>query len=80
MAKPITVKHRKLGKEKAIGLAYKEDREIHIDSRLKGKDFLMVLIHEIMHIQNPQWTEKEVELKSQEMTDVIWDEIIKKLL
>jgi hypothetical protein len=33
---PIKVVHRKLGKHKAIGLAWKEERIIELDTRLKG--------------------------------------------
>lgn len=80
MQKPkIKIKYRKLGKEKAMGLAYKKEREIHIDSRLNGKDLLNVMIHEIMHVQSPRWAEIKVEDYSKEMSDIIWDEMIKKM-
>jgi hypothetical protein len=80
MKKPaIKVIHRKLGKEQASGLAYKEDRIIHIDSRLKGKEWLEVLIHEVLHCQNPTWSEIKIIGHSKEMSDIIWEETLNKI-
>ena len=78
-APAITVFYRKLGKEKARGLAFVDKREIHIDSRLVGKELLYVLVHEIMHVQNGKWAEIKVEGHSKEMADIIWEEMIKKM-
>lgn len=77
MKKPaIKVIYRKLGKEQAHGLAYKEDRVIHIDSRLKGRELLTCLVHEIVHIQNPTWAEIKVEGHSKEMADILWEQFM----
>ena len=65
--------HRKLGKEKAHGLAYCEEGIIHIDSTIKGLRHLDVLIHEITHIQNPKWSELKVEGHATEMAKLLWD-------
>jgi hypothetical protein len=69
---PIKVVHRKLGKHKAIGLAWKEERIIELDTRLKGFDFLSVAIHEILHVQNPKWSEIKVEGHAKEMAEILW--------
>lgn len=71
--KPITVTHRKLGKHKAIGLAYKEDAKIEIDERLKGFEHLQTVIHEILHIQNPRWSEIKVEGHSTQIAEILWN-------
>lgn len=72
--KPIKVKYRKLGREQAAGQAHIKDRLIEIDDRLKKRTLLTTLIHEIMHIQNPDWSESEVEKKSSEMSAVLWEQ------
>jgi hypothetical protein len=74
---PIKVLYRKLGKEKALGLAYKEARTIHIDIRLKGLEKLTVLIHEIMHVQQPGWPEIRVEGNAKELAAVLWENNIR---
>jgi predicted metallopeptidase len=69
----IKVVFRKLGKEKAHGLAYKEERTIHVDERLKGIEKLDVIIHEIIHIQQPNWGEARVEGNARELARILWD-------
>lgn len=68
----IKVIYRKLGKEKAWGQASIEDGIIELDDRMKGKKHLEILIHELMHLQNPEWSETEVLAKSKQMTGVLW--------
>lgn len=74
--KKIKVLHRKLGraggpKYKIDGFAHIEKRLIELDTRLKGRAHLLTLIHEVMHIQNPEWSETKVIEKSREMTEVV---------
>ena len=71
--KPITVTHRKLGKHKAIGLAYKDEQLIEVDERLKGFEHLQTVIHEILHIQNPRWSEIKVEGHSTQIATILWE-------
>ena len=71
--KPIVVKHRKLGKHKAIGLAYKDEQLIEVDERLKGFEHLQTVIHEILHIQNPRWSEIKVEGHSTQIATILWE-------
>ena len=75
----MKIVYRKLGKEKVNGsqvdgLAYFNPDKIEIDSRLKGKRHLEVLIHEILHIQNKEWGEDEVLKKSKQLCNLIWKE------
>ena len=70
--KKIKVKHRKLGREQCIGIAYDSHRLIEIDERLKGKKHLWTLIHEILHILEPDWSETKVDEKSKEIAEVLW--------
>jgi len=70
--KVTKVVHRKLGKEQSLGLAYKEDGEIHIDERLKKKEYLLVVIHELLHVYFPELSEKKVESISKKICNDLW--------
>lgn len=70
---PIKILEAHLGHYKAAGLAWTDDRTIAIDKRLKGKDRLETIIHEIIHIQNPKWPEIMVEGKAKEISDILWE-------
>ena len=72
LIKPVEVIERPLGREKAMGLAWVEDRKVEIDSRLNSKDFLDTLIHELLHIYNPQWPESKIASTASQMTNLIW--------
>ena len=69
----IKVKYRKLGKEKVLGLADSEGI-IYLDSRLKGKKHLEILIHEAIHLLYPEDTEEQVVEKSIELCQLIWQQ------
>jgi len=71
--KPIKVLYSHLGQYKAVGLAWKEDRVIAIDKRLKGIQELETIIHEIEHIQNPEWSETKVTKIAKEKAQILWD-------
>lgn len=71
--KVTDIKHKKIGRHKAVGLAYKETGEIVIDSRMKGFNHLNVVLHEALHIQNPRWAEAKVEGHSLELANILWD-------
>jgi hypothetical protein len=71
--KDIQIIYRKLGRHKAVGLAYQDDNLIEIDDRQKGYEFLDTLIHEIIHIQNPTWNELKVIGHSKQLSKILWD-------
>jgi fructose-specific phosphotransferase system component IIB len=64
--------HRKLGRENADGLAWKEDSTIEIDERLKGKKHLETVIHEALHILNPEMSETQVVEQSKAIKNLLW--------
>ena len=70
---PIKILLSHLGNYKADGLAWPEDRVMAIDKRLKGLRKLDVLIHEIIHNQNPKWPEIMVESKATEIAKILWE-------
>lgn len=69
----IKIIYRKLGREKLYGLS-STDGIIEIDSRLKSKKHLEILIHEILHILNPIDSEEEIVKKSIILTRLLWEQ------
>ncbi len=69
----MKVNHRKLGREKAYGLAHVDEQLIEIDTRLKGRHRMEITIHEALHILYPADTEAQVVRKSKRLTKVLWD-------
>jgi hypothetical protein len=67
------VKYKKLGKQKAWGLA-DSDGTIYIDPRLKGKKALEILIHECLHVLWNEEDEEQVVNKSISLCNAIWQQ------
>lgn len=74
MAKSIKVINRKLGQERAFGLAHIDFSTIELDSRLKGYRHLLYLIHESLHIIHPEWSETKVVKVSRRLAKLIWSQ------
>lgn len=70
--KPIRIRFRKLGREKALGLAHKDARLIELDPTQRGFDLLDSAIHEILHCQQPDLSEETVAANATEMADLLW--------
>lgn len=68
----MKVVRRKLGKEKADGLAHIDDNTIEIDERLKGRYRMEITIHEALHILYPTECETSIIRKSKKLTNVLW--------
>ena len=74
-----SITYKKLGRKSALGLAHVDTGEIEIDSRLEGFQLLYVIVHETMHVQNPRWSELQVEGHSKEMANILWKEGFRKV-
>ena len=75
--KRITVVERKLGKERAQGLAYYDyygegKSLIEIDPRQNSKEYLDTLIDEALHTIFPDMKEKKVASIAGRLTRVLW--------
>ena len=70
----MKVVYRKLGKEKAWGQAHTDSNMIEIDPRLKGRKKMEILIHESLHILNPEWSETKVIDQSKKLSNLLWKE------
>jgi hypothetical protein len=69
----IKVIHKKLGREQAHGIA-ESDGIVYIDSRLKGKKHLEILLHECSHLLNPMDSEETIVDKSVTLCNILWKE------
>jgi hypothetical protein len=56
----------------AMGLAWVGDGLIEIDPRLKEKERIEVLVHELLHHMHPEWTEDEVDRHGQWLGLILW--------
>ena len=68
----MKVVYRKLGKERADGQALIEDGIIEIDPRLKGRRKMEVLIHEAIHLLNPDFSETKVVEQGRRIANLLW--------
>jgi hypothetical protein len=75
----MKVVSKKLGREKAWGSALLDEKIIEIDPRLTGRKHLEILIHEALHILNPDWSEKEVIKQSKKLTHLLWKQHYRKV-
>jgi transcription initiation factor IIF auxiliary subunit len=78
-AKKIVVIHRKLGKERAVGLYNHNTAMITVDSDLKGKEYLSTLLHEIIHHVHPTWAEARVLEAEKVFCNILWDQGFRKV-
>ena len=70
--KKLQVVERKLGREKAFGQCYQNLGLIEIDPRQTAKEYLDTLIHEMLHHELPELSEREVERLANTFSHVIW--------
>ena len=76
--KAIKVRYRKLGKEKCWGMAHSEGI-VEIDSSLKGKKYIEVLVHECLHLLLPTESESSVEKKAIILSNTIWQQGLRRV-
>lgn len=74
----IKVIYKKLGRQQAYGITWKDGR-VYIDSRLKKKDQLETLVHEILHCVFPEYEEEEIDKRAKIISDTLWNEGFRKV-
>lgn len=73
LPKRIRVRERKLGREKADGLAWEGRRAlVEIDPRQGEKERLDTLLHEATHILFPKLNEMQVRGVAARLTEILW--------
>lgn len=71
----IKIIYKKLGREQAYGIAH-SDGEVWIDTRLKHKPrkLMEIILHECLHVLNPEDDEDTIIMKSVTLTKILWKE------
>jgi hypothetical protein len=69
----IKIIYKKLGREQAHGIA-ESDGNVYLDPRLRGKKHTEILIHEVLHLLNPNDSELAIIKKSITLTNILWKE------
>jgi len=68
----IKIEDRKLGREGNHGQATRADKLIEIDPRLSTKDRLNTVLHEGIHILDPNLPELKVRAYANRLADLLW--------
>lgn len=69
---PHRVIHRKLGKERAYGLAHTDSNLIELEVTLTGYRYLLYALHEHFHLKHPEWSETKVRQESSKTARFLW--------
>ena len=77
--KRIKINFKKLGREKAFGQAVSSENLIEIDPRQKQKTLLNTLIHELLHVIEPEWTESKVRKTASILARYVWEARFRRL-
>jgi len=67
-----SISYKKIHPER--GLAYTDFGIIHIEKSLVDFEQLYVTVHEIIHCQNPTWSEIKVIGHSTELAELLWQQ------
>lgn len=68
----IHVRERKLGKERALGLAWASEGRVDIDPRQEPRERLNTLLHETIHCIFPDMKENDAIRVATLMSDALW--------
>jgi hypothetical protein len=75
--KKVQIRERKLGRHNAHGIVHEFDSDnplIELDTKLKGRDRLVILTHELLHCAFPSLAEKRVIAISKLIAGALWAE------
>ena len=72
LPKKIKISYRKLGKERAMGLAIAPDQIVICPKHRNGKESLDTKIHECLHLLHPEASEMMVRAWAKRLTDLLW--------
>lgn len=73
--KKVQVRERKLGRHNAHGMVHGFDTDnplIELSPDLKGKDRLVILLHELLHCAYPTQTEERIIANSKLIAGAMW--------
>lgn len=70
----VRIVERKLGRERALGQAYQGINVVEIDPRQPESERLDTLVHELLHLLQPEWSEERVEASAAWLAAILWRE------
>lgn len=70
--KRVRIVEKKLGRQKAWGLCYRGENLIELDTRMKARHYLTVLIHELLHHIFPELSETAVTRSAPKIAQGVW--------
>lgn len=68
----VKVIERRLGREGALGQAYSGEGLIELDPRQSERSRLDTLVHELLHLLEPEWSESRVARSATWLTKWLW--------
>lgn len=77
--KKLNIRERKLGRERAWGLFWRQAQRIEIDPQQRSRQYLYVLIHELCHMALPDLTEEAVVRISKLIAKGVWQQGFRRL-
>lgn len=72
--KKILVTERKLGREQAWGLAYKDEKRIELEKAMRGKKRMKTLVHEALHQVFPEASESRILKAGIIIGNILWEQ------
>lgn len=81
MKKPKVIV-KKLGRHKVDGfpvLGLTDTKTIEIDPRQKPKSYLDTIVHESIHVADPEMSETKVKAMAKVIRDILWDHNYRKV-
>jgi hypothetical protein len=81
MALPNKIKlvERKLGRERALGMAHHGENMIEISTNQSTRERLDTVIHETLHLLDPDMPEKRVNSYANRISNVLWKDNWRKI-
>ena len=77
--KHVKIVERKLGREQAWGQHCPETKVIELESRMRSRHYLLILIHELLHEAFPDLKETPLKKIASMMARAIWNQGFRRL-
>lgn len=68
----IRVIEKKLGRERALGMAYMGEDTVEIDPRQSPQEYMDTVVHEVLHIAQPDMAESTVAKTARKISSTLW--------
>lgn len=68
----IRVVEKRLGRERAMGQAIHGENVVEVDPRQHPREYLDTVIHEVLHLAHPDFSERQVCITSRKISTALW--------